>query len=404
MINHIFKRILTITMLLLAGTSYAQVKISAIYDITGDLNIFGIQQINGLKLAVEDINEHGGVLGQPIKVITYDTQSALNKYTQFAKTTVLRDRPAAVFAGLTSSSREAMRPIFRRAKMPYFYSTIYEGGACDKETFITGPTASQQLQPLIKWAIKAYGPKIYIMAPDYNFGTISASWIHEYARQFGGKVVGEDFLGLTVTDYAPTIQKIQRAKPNFVVALPVGPSQVGFLEQFASAGLKKTIPVVSSNYSTGNEQVLLSPSAGQGIVASHVYFMSLKTPENQAFLKKWFAKYGKTKAISPEAVTVWNAVHLWAEAVQKAGTTKHSAVIKALESGKLSFTGPNGPVTMEGGSHHLRQNVYIAKGNDHYGFDILKTFKNAAPVYENQVCDLIAHPKLVAHFTPETNQ
>ncbi|MBJ7536833.1 urea ABC transporter substrate-binding protein [Marinomonas transparens] len=400
--TYILKRIALSLMIFFAGSSYAQVKIGAIYDITGDLNIFGLQQINGLNLAVEDINAKGGVLGEKIKVVTYDTQSALNKYTQFAKTAVLRDGLDAIFAGLTSSSREAMRPIFRRANMPYFYSTIYEGGACDKQTFITGPTASQQLKPLIQWAIKKYGPKIYIMAPDYNFGTISASWINEYAKQFGGEVVGEDFLALTVTDYSPTIQKIQRSKPDFVVALPVGPSQVGFIEQFAAAGLKENTPIVSSNYSTGNEQVLLSPSAGKGIIASHVYFMSLNTPENKAFLTRWFDKYGKTDAISPEAVTVWNAVHLWAKAVEKAGTTDHTAVIKALESGDLHFTGPNGLVTMEAGSHHTRQNVYIAEGNDHYGFNIIKTFPNAAPNYESQVCDLIANPKLAKHFTPST--
>lgn len=403
MSNYILKSIGLIILIFFTGSSFAQVKIGAIYDITGDLNIFGLQQINGLNLAVEDINSKGGVLGEKIKVVTYDTQSSLNKYTQYARTAVLRDHLAVVFGGLTSSSREAMRPIFRRANMPYFYSTIYEGGACDKQTFLTGPTASQQLKPLIQWAIKKYGHKIYIMAPDYNFGTISASWIHQYAKQFGGQVVGEDFLSLTTTNYAPTIQKIQRSKPNFVVALPVGPSQVGFLEQFYAAGLKKDIHVVSSNYSTGNEQLLLSPNAGKGIIVAHVYFMSLNTPENKAFLKKWFDKYGKSKAISPEAVTVWNAVHLWAKAVEKAGTTDHSAVIKALESGDIHFIGPNGPVTMEGRSHHTRQNVYIAEGNNHYGFKILKTFKNAEPSYENQMCDLIAHPKLATQFTPSNN-
>lgn len=401
--NYILKRIGLIILIFFTGSSFAQVKIGAIYDITGDLNIFGIQQINSLNLAVEDINSKGGLLGEEIKVVTYDTQSVLNKYTQFARTAVLRDKPDAIFAGLTSSSREAMRPILRRANMPYFYSTIYEGGACDKQTFLTGPTASQQLKPLIQWAIKKYGPKIYIMAPDYNFGTISAGWINEYAKQFGGEVVGEDFLSLTTTDYSPTIQKIQRSKPNFVVALPVGPSQVGFLEQFSAAGLKKSIPVVSTNYSTGNEQVLLSPAAGKGIMAAHVYFMSLDTPENKAFLKKWFDKYGESKAISPEAVTVWNAVHLWAKAVEKAGTTNHTAVIEALESGDIHFTGPNGLVTMEGKSHHTKQNVYIAEGNEHYGFNIIKTFENAEPSYENEMCDLIAHPKLATQFTPSTN-
>ncbi|WP_417228606.1 ABC transporter substrate-binding protein [Amphritea sp.] len=398
--NKLFRACCALSMSFLATNVFADVKVGAIYDITGDLNIFGIQQINGVNLAIDDINKNGGVLGEQIKLVTYDTQSSLNKYTQFARTAVLRDGLSAVFGGMTSSSREAIRPIFRKANMPYFYSTIYEGGACDKQTFVTGPSASQQLNPLIKWAISQYGPKIYVMAPDYNFGTISASWIEAYAKQFGGEVVGKDFLSLTTTDYAPTIQKIQRSKPDFVVALPVGPSQVGFIEQFAAAGLKDSMPVVSTNYSTGNEQVLLSPKAGDGIIASQVYFMSLDTPENKTFLDAWNEKYSDSKSVSPEAVTTWNAVHLWAKAAEKAQSFDHDKVIAALESGEVTFTGPNGLVTMEGPSHHLKQNVYIARGNDNYGFSIIDTYPDAAPVYENQMCDLISHPKMAEHFTP----
>lgn len=174
------------------------------------------------------------------------------------------DRPYALLAGLTSSSREAIRPIIRKADIPYFYPSLYEGGACDKQTFVTGSSASQQLSVLINWAVETYGKKIFIMAPDYNFGTISAHWVREYAKRLGAEVAGEDILALTVTDYAPTIQKIQAAKSDFVVALPVGANQTGFLEQFAAAGLKDSIGVVSTNYGSGNQQVVVSPAGGRG--------------------------------------------------------------------------------------------------------------------------------------------
>lgn len=399
--KYIFRSLFILGVMFYTNASIANVKVSAIYDITGSFSIFGVMQSNAVKLAVNDINTKGGVLGKKLELMTYDTQSELSKYIQYANTTVLRDKPAAIFAGMTSSSREAIRPIFRKSNTPYFYSTLYEGGACDKQTFVVSPSASQQIKPLVEWAIKKYGPKMYIMAPDYNYGTISAIWYAKYAKQFGGEVVGEDFLALTVTDYAPTIQKIQRAKPDFVVAMPVGPNQVGFLEQFASAGLKDSIPVVSSNYSTANEQVLLSPRAGKGIISSHVYFMSLDNPDNKIFLEKWAIAYGEEEIISPEAVTAWNAVHLWAAAVKKAGSIKPSAVYAALESGEISFDGPNGLVSIEPGSHHVKQNTYIAEGDSQYGFKVLETFAAVAPSYENEKCDLVANPELVEHFTPK---
>lgn len=385
---------------LLPAAAFADTKIAAVFDLTGGLNIYGIQQNNALKLAVEDINAKGGVLGGPIDVVSYDAQSEQSKYIQYSNTAILKDRAKALFAGLTSSSREAIRPIIRKANIPYFYSALYEGGACDKQTFITGSSASQQLSVLIDWAVKKYGKKIYIMAPDYNFGTISAHWIKEYAKKAGAEVVGEDFLALTVTDYAPTIQKIQAAKPDFVVALPVGANQTGFLEQFAAAGLKSSIGLVSTNYGSGNQQVVVSPEAGKGLIASQGYFQPVENPANAAFVKLWQAKYGSDTPIVSEAVDVWNAVHLWAAAVNKAGSADTKPVIAALESG-LSFDAPNGNVKLEPGSHHLRQNIYIAEGDDKHSFKIVETFPDAAPTYENEKCDLVAHPSLAEQFTPE---
>jgi len=378
------------------------ITIGSVFDLTGGLNIYGIQQNNALQLAVKSINQAGGVLGRQIKVASADAQSDDTNYVRFVNTLIRRDRISALFAGLTSSSREAIRPITRTAKVPYFYSSLYEGGACDRYTFVTGATASQQMSVLIDWAVKEYGKKIYIMAPDYNFGTISAHWVDVYAKQYGAEVVGKDLVPLTVTDYQPLINKIQQANPDFVVALPVGAEQTGFLEQFAAAGLKEKIGLVSTNYGSGNQQVVVSTKAGEGIIASQEYFQAVDNPENAKFVSTWQAAYGTKEPIVSEAADVWNAVHLWAEAVTKAGTDDSDAVVKALESG-LSFGGPNGTVTLEPGSHHLKQNIFIVRGDANHSFQVIKTFEAAPPSYENEVCDLVKNPSLAQHFTPENS-
>ena len=376
------------------------VKVGAVFDLTGGLNIYGLQQSKALHLAIDSINSSGGVLGKQIELVEYDSQSELPKFTQYTNTLILKDKIKVLFAGLTSSSREAMRPVIRKAKIPYFYSALYEGGACDKYTFVTGASASQQMSVLIKWGIEEYGPNIYIMAPDYNFGTISAHWVEHYAKEFGGKVLGADFLPLTVTDYSPTIQKIQAAKPDFVVSLPVGANQTGFLEQFAAAGLKKKIGLVSTNYGSGNQQVVVSPEAGDGIIANQEYFMWIDEPKNEEFKAIWEKAHGLDEPIVSEAADVWNAVHIWAQAVEKAGTADADKTIAALESG-LSFEGPNGTVHMQPGSHHLKQNIYIVRGNKTHSFDVIDVIESVAPSFEDDKCNLIDHPDTAEHFTPE---
>ncbi|MGH1541903.1 MAG: urea ABC transporter substrate-binding protein [Arenicella sp.] len=377
----------------------SEIKVGAIFDLTGGLNIYGLQQSKALHLAIDNINESGGLLGKQVELVEYDSQSELSKYTVYTKTLALKDKADVLFAGLTSSSREAIRPIVRKRKIPYFYSSLYEGGACDKYTFVTGASASQQMSKLIEWAIEEYGPKIFVMAPNYNFGTISAHWVKIYAEKFGGEVLGEDFLPLTVTDYSPTIQKIQSVKPDFVFTLPVGANQTGFLEQFSAAGLKQKMGLVSTNYGSGNQQVVVSPEAGDGIIASQEYFQWVDEPANVEFVASWQKAYGDKEPIVSGAADVWNAVHLWAKAVKLAGTVKSDKVIAKLESG-LSFEGPNGTVFMEPGSHHLKQNIYIVRGNRKHGFDVVKKYAQVEPFYENEVCDLVNNPKLKRHFVP----
>lgn len=373
--------------------------IGGLHDLTGAFNIYGIQQSQALKLAVEDINANGGVLERPLEIVEYDTQSSDAQFSQYATTLALRDQVEAVFGGLASSSRETVRPIINRFETPYFYSALYEGGVCDKYTFLTGTTPSQQLNVLMQWAIDNFGDTFYIVAPDYNFGTITGQWVHEYANEYGAEVVGEDFIPVSVSDFGSTITKIQAANPAAVVALPVGSNQTSFFEQFAQAGLKTNIGVISTNYGSGNQQVVVSSEAGEGIITSAGYLQEVETPENERFVEMWTERYGNNQPIISEAADTWNAVHLWALAVNKAGTLDTDAVIAALESG-LTFNAPQGEITLEPTSHHLTNTILIGRGDASQGFEILEVYENVPPLYENEVCDLVQNPNTSTQHVP----
>jgi branched-chain amino acid transport system substrate-binding protein len=378
----------------------SDIKVGAIFDQTGGINIYGIQQSKVIHLAVDNINKAGGLLGRKLKLVECDSQSDLDKYARYTNTLILRDQISVLFAGLTSASREVIRPIIRKHKVLYFYGCHHEGGACDKYTFATGVSASRQMRLLIPRAIKRFGPKIYIMGPDYNFGIISAVWAHIYAKQYGGEVVGEEILSLSMTDYSPAIQRIQAAKPDFVFALPVGPLQNGFLEQFAAADLNERIAIGSTNYGSGNQQMVVSPDAGEDIVSSHEYFHWAADSGNDELKSLWEERYGMDEPIIAPAVNVWNAVHLWAQAVRISGSTSTNDIIATLEKG-LSFIGPTGNVTLRPRSLHLRQNMYIARGNRQHGFDIIEVHKGVDPFFEDEVCDLVKNPETAEHYTPE---
>ena len=383
-----------------AQTAASTITVCSILDATGPINIYGKPMIDSTRLAIADINRSGGVTGKQLKLIAYDGQSSNDKYTQFANQCALQNHAAVIMGGITSASREAMRPVIDRTKTLYFYNEQYEGGVCDKYVFDTGVVPSQQLKALIPYVIKHFGPKLYVPAADYNYGHISAAWVQKYAKQYGGQVVGTDYIPLDVTDFSSTINKIQTLKPDVVLSLLVGGNHIAFYRQFYSAGLGSTIHVASPTFGLGNEQVVLAPSEQKDLVVAYPYFQELNTASSRAFRQVWSKGYGKKYPyITDSAATVWTAWHMWAAAANKAGSTDRDAVTKVLEGG-LSFAGPSGPVKMNGGSHHVSQNVSIAVTNGAHGFKILSTATAVPPSYENGVCNLIKNPNMHKQFTP----
>lgn len=375
------------------------IPVGSILDETGPLNIYGTAMADATELAIKDINENGGVLGRQLELISYDAQSDNANYTQYANRAAQQDQVAVLMGGITSAAREAIRPIADRTDTLYFYNEQYEGGVCDKNTFNTGVVPSQQLAALIPYAVENFGPKVYVVAADYNYGQISAEWVERYAEEAGGEVVNTEFIPLESASFGSVINDLQAAQPDVVVSLLVGGNHIAFYRQFASAGLNDSMRIVSPTFGLGNEQVVLSNEA-EGITAAFPYFQELDTPANREFLETWYAEYGEDYPyVTDSAVTVWNGWHLWAEAANEAGSIEREAVIEELESG-VSFDGPGGTVTLNGPSHHLVQNITIGEATGEKGFDILSTEKAVPPAFEQEVCDLVSEPGTNEQFTP----
>lgn len=381
--------------------SNGPIVVASIMDETGDLNIYGKGKANATQLAIEQINAAGGLLGRQVQLKTYDAQSDLNKYAQYANQAALQDKPAVVQGAITSAAREAMRPVLGRSKTLYFYGNIYEGGVCDSNMFVTGIVPSQQVQALLPYAMKNLGKRVYIVAADYNFGQTEAVWIKQYVENAGGTVVGTDFIPTSSSDFGSIISKIQKEKPDFIASVLVGSNHLAFYRSFTATGLKSSIPIISTSFG-GQDIQLLTSAESSGITVAYPYFQELKTPANETFVAAWKKKFGNDSTISDVEVSAYNGWMLWAEAVKKAGSTDRDAVIKALESG-VFFDGPAGKITMNGKSHQVTLPVSIAKVNDDAGYTIVQTQDAVEPAFEQQKCNLIDNPSQNEVFVPNAD-
>ncbi|SON56621.1 Aliphatic amidase expression-regulating protein [Hartmannibacter diazotrophicus] len=376
------------------------IKLGSLLDGSGALGLEGKRMIQTTEYAVDLLNQGGGLLGRPIKLISYDTQSTMQLYTQYAQELALKEKVDVIQGGITSASREAIRPIFDRSRTLYFYNTQYEGGVCDQNVFCTGSTPAQTVNHIVDYALKNWGKKVYIIAADYNYGHITASWMKKFTEDGGGEVLGTDFFPLDVTNFSSAISRIQQAAPEFVLSALVGANHSGFYRQWDAAGMKSKIPVGSSVFGLGDELTTMDTSTTDGIVTCYGWYNNLDTPASKAFVDGMQAKFGKDVTDLSELDTAtYEGIMLWAEAVKKAGTVERMPVIEALESG-ITIDSPTGKVTMDPATHHTIRNTFLAQPKNRT-WEIMATFPDSFPADTGGRCNLIDSPRTNKQFTPD---
>ena len=394
-IKYVLSSLLAVFMFTGVSQAADPIKLGILEDETGNFSIAVIPKIHAYELAVKELNEKGGVLGRPLKIIHYDTQSDNTRFQEFARRLIKKDKVDVIFGGFSSASREAIRPIMDKNEQLYFYNNQYEGGVCDSNVFVTGAVPEQQFSTLVTWMMEKYGKNVYTIAADYNFGQISAEWVRQIVKENGGTMVGEEFIPLSVSQFSQTIQKIQGAKPDVLMTLLVGAKQASFYEQQAAAGLG--IPMATSvNVGQAYEHRRFKPPALENMYVTVNYIEEVHEviksgkfhDKSKDFVKRFRALYPNEPYINMEAANAYNAINLYALAVEKAGSTDMKKVRRALETG-ISFDGPSGVVRIDPKSHHGSHTIFLVHVDKGHVVKIPKIWENIEPYWLGEAgCDL----------------
>jgi urea transport system substrate-binding protein len=367
------------------------VNVASLHDLSGAVDVYGVPSHMCMKFAIDEINASGGLLGKKLNLKVYDGQSDIKKYPQYAQRAALEDKVVMLQGAITGASREATRPVLRRYKVPFVYGTIYEGGLCETNAISVNTGSDQQAIPLLEWAFKNLGKKVFYIGADYNAPRNIGIWTHYLAGKNGGEVVGDDYYPLDVTDFSTAISKIQAAKPDYVHSCLVGGPHMSFYRQWAAAGMLHKIPIVSVVFAGGNEHMVLTPEETDGIIVAYNYFQELDTPENKAFLKRFVASVGGDHPyINGIAIGGYNGPMIWAEAVRRAGSFERDALMAAVAK-NIEWTGPSGRMVMDGPTHSTQQDVHIIQVKDRK-WSLLETRKQVPPYDFAGRCNLAKNP------------
>ena len=364
------------------------IKLGLIEDISGDLAPYGIPKLHGSLLAVEEINKAGGIMGRPIDMTHLDPQGDNARYQEFARRFLERDHVDVLIAGETSASREAVRPIVDKDNAFYFYTNQYEGGVCDANEISTGAVPEQQFSTLIPYMVETFGKRVYVIAADYNFGQLSAEWNRSILKDLGGTVVGEEFIPLGVSQFAQTIQNIQKAKPDWLLTINVGSAQDSFFEQAAAA--KLNLPMGSSiKIMLGFEHKRFKAPALNNMHATASWFEELDTPEAVAFKARWHAKFPDEPYINDMGYNAYTTIYMYKMLVERAQSTKLEDARKVIAQGDACIEAPEGKICIDPKSQHVSHRMRLLSVDAKHDVHVIKDYGTIEPYWLAKVgCDL----------------
>jgi urea transport system substrate-binding protein len=384
-----------------AGVQAADtVKVGVLHSLSGTMAISETSLKDVLLFTFDEINKAGGIKAGDknylIEPVIVDPASNWPLFAEKAEQLLVKDKVAAVFGCWTSVSRKSVLPVFERNNGLLFYPVQYEGEELSKNIFYTAEAVNQQAIPAVDYMLAEGKKKFYLLGSDYVYPRTTNKILKQYLKLKGIK--DEDIIEIYTpfghTDYQTIVAAIKKFAAGgnaCVISTLNGDTNVPFFKEFANAGLtSENCPVVSFSISEDEFRGLPAKDL-VGHLGCWTYFMSIKSPENTKFVSDFQAwlkdpkvtgvdyEVGGIDAKGRVTCSPMNlsriGVHLWKQAVEKAGSFDVDKVREALIGQK--FKGPAGEVTMQA-NHHLINNAYIGETLANGQFKIIKTMNGVA--------------------------
>jgi branched-chain amino acid transport system substrate-binding protein len=310
----------------LANAQSEKIKIGHLTPLTGFLGALGEYAQMGIKMAAEEINASGGVLGRQIDVLSEDSVNPQVAATK-AQRMIERDGVAVLMGEISSASALTISQVAARNKKLFMSigarSDVLRGKDCNRYTFHVDIPVTVMVNAVGQSLVRdnmVKGKRIFSLTADYLFGHDLSKVAKRFFQTNGGTIIGEELVATDVTDFSPYLLKIRQARPDFISSNLAGNQVTNFVKQYAEFGLN--YPVVGFNLNTADAWA--TGEGNLGGIWPTVWHHDLQTPGSLAFVDKFTKKYGKI----PEN-------HAWIEYVSLKMMAQAMNASKSTDSEKL---------------------------------------------------------------------
>jgi branched-chain amino acid transport system substrate-binding protein len=372
-----------------------KIRIGHLTPLTGFLGALGEYAVMGIKMATDEINGAGGVLGRQLDVMSEDSvnpQLAANK----AQRMIERDSVAVLMGEINSASALTISQTAARAKKLFMStgarSDALRGKDCNRHTFHVDIPVTVMVnaagQALVREGL-VKGKKVFSLTADYLFGHDLSKAAKRFFAANGGEQIGDELVATDVTDFSPYLLKIRQAKPDLVATNLAGNQVTNFVKQYAEFGL----PYAVAGFNLNTADAWAAGEGNLGGIWPTVWHHELQTPGSKAFVAAFLKKHGKP----PEnhAWIEYVSLKIMAQAMNEAKSTETDKLIAYFESEAQFDLLKARKGYFRSWDHQLMQEAYPftvkPKGQAKDKWDFLK-FGDAVPG-PNQPLDLLAPPK-----------
>ncbi len=346
------------------------VTIGILHSATGTMALSEGGSIQAEMLAIQQINERGGVLGRQIVIAQEDGASDWPTFADRTAKLLAEDKVAAIFGCWTSASRKAVLPMLERHNGLLYYPTFYEGLEQSRHVIYTGQEATHQILAGLDWVMREKGAKsFFLIGSDYIWPRASNAIARRHIERKGCRVVGEEYVELGDTRFEAIIAKIKAGKPDVIYPIVVGGSNVAFYKQLKAAGINLGTQLLLTNSVTEDEMMGIGGDYIAGAFTCAKYFQSLELPANRAFVSAFKAMWGADSVIGDVTHNAYVGPWLWKLAVEKAGSFDVARV--AAASPGIVFPDAPGGETRIHENHHLWTRTRIGRARRDGQFDVV---------------------------------
>ncbi|KYO51869.1 urea ABC transporter substrate-binding protein [Tistrella mobilis] len=389
-----------------AATAAEPIKVGVLHSLSGTMAISETTLKDTVLMLVDEVNKSGGLLGRPLEAVVVDPASNWPLFAEKARELIEKDKVDVVFGCWTSVSRKSVLPVFEELDGLLFYPVQYEGEESSRNVFYTGAAPNQQAIPAVEYLMSEDGgaaKRWVLLGTDYVYPRTTNKILRAFLNSKGvsDADIMESYTPFGHSDWQTIVSDVKTfasaGKKTAVVSTINGDANVPFYKELANQGIDAAdIPVVA--FSVGEEELAgLDTGPLVGHLAAWNYFMSVDTPENAEFIKKWhaFIKDDKRVVNDPMEAT-YIGFKMWSQAVLQAGTTDVDAVRQAMYGQKVpSLTGTTAVMNV---NHHLSKPVLIGEIQGDGQFSTV--WKTDGPIVGDAWSDYIPESaKLTADWT-----